>query len=124
VGCQPIEKDGNTFVSHRWDEQLPGAHTEDPKASDQELFGGDHYWFEIEWRPEEVIWRIGPELDQLRVVGYMDRSVTEISNVQMRLIVTQEYHNTRWWPGTPYDQGFIPFPSKDLVGEVLDVIIE
>ncbi len=123
VGCQPIEKDGSTFVSHRWDSNYR-ALTQKSEASDKELFGGDHYWFEIEWRPEEVIWRIGPELDQLRVVGYMDRSVTEISNVQMRLIVTQEYHNTRWWPGTPYDQGFIPFPSKDLVGEVLDVIIE
>lgn len=123
VGCQPLEKDGSTFMSHRWDDNYR-ALTQKSEASDRELFGGDHYWFEIDWRPEEIIWRIGPELDQLRVVGYMDRSVTEISNVQMRLIVTQEYHNTRWWPGTPYDQGFIPFPSKDLVGEVLDVIIE
>jgi len=42
----------------------------------------------------------------------------------MHLIVTQEWHNTRWWPGTPFDQGYIPFPAKDLVGEVQEVIID
>lgn len=123
TGCQPLEKDGHIFVNHRWSENYR-ALTQKTEASDKELFGGDHYWFEIDWRPEEITWRIGPDLDHMRVVGYMDRSITEISNVQMRLIVTQEYHNTRWWPGTPYCQGLIPFPSKDLVGEVLEVIIE
>ena len=122
-GCQPMDRNGQTFVSHRWDENYR-ALTQKSEASDKELFGGDHYWFEIDWRPEEIIWRIGPELDQLREVGYMDRSITEISNVQMLLIITQEYHNTRWWPGTPYEQGFIPFPAKDLVGEILEISVE
>lgn len=34
VGCQPIEKDGNTFVSHRWDENYR-ALTQKSEASDQ-----------------------------------------------------------------------------------------
>ncbi|MBP7448857.1 MAG: hypothetical protein KA817_02390 [Flavobacteriales bacterium] len=123
VGCHPLTKDGRTYLNHRWSKDYRAV-TQKVEELDAELFGGDHYWFEIDWRPEEITWRIGPELDQLRVVGYMDRSITEISNVQMHLIVTQEYHNTRWWPGTPYDQGFIPFPSKDLVGEIMEVIIE
>ncbi len=123
VGCHPIEKDGRSYINHRWDHNYR-AITQKTEALDDELFGGDHYWFEIDWRPEEIHWRIGPELDQLRTVGYMNSSVTAISNVQMLLIVTQEWHNTRWWPGTPYDQGFIPFPAKDLVGEVMEVIIE
>ncbi|MEZ4739182.1 MAG: hypothetical protein R2818_07440 [Flavobacteriales bacterium] len=112
-GCRPVEHNGKTFVSHRWDENYR-ALTQKSEASDSELFGGSYYWFEIDWRPEEIIWRIGPELDRMREVGYMDRSVTEISNVQMQLIITQEYHNTRWWPGTPYEQGFIPFRRRTL----------
>ncbi|MBL8012010.1 MAG: hypothetical protein JNJ64_15495, partial [Flavobacteriales bacterium] len=81
-------------------------------------------WFEIDWRPQEIFWRIGPDLEHLRTVAYMNNTVTEVSNVQMHLIVTQEWHNTRWWPGTPFDQGYIPFPAKDLVGEVQEVIID
>ena len=122
-GCRPIEHNGKTFTSHRWDENYRAV-TQKSEASDRELFGGPYYWFEIDWRPEEIIWRIGPELDRMREVGYMDRSVTEISNVQMQLVITQEFHNTRWWPGTPYEQGFVPFPAKDLVGEILEVSIE
>jgi hypothetical protein len=123
VGCHELLKDGRSYLNHRWSENYRAV-TQKVEELDATLFGGDHYWFEIDWRPEEIIWRIGPERDELRVVGYMDRSITEISNVQMHLIVTQEYHNTRWWPGTPYDQGYIPFPSKELVGEIMEVIIE
>ncbi len=123
VGCHAIEKDGNTYVNHRWDHNYR-AITQKTEAPDRELFGGDHYWFEIDWRPQEIFWRIGPDLEHLRTVAYMNNTVTEVSNVQMHLIVTQEWHNTRWWPGTPFDQGYIPFPAKDLVGEVQEVIIE
>lgn len=123
AGCRSIQYEGRSFQSHRWDEDYR-ALTQKTEALDKELFGGTHYWFEIDWRPTEIVWRIGPDLDNLRVVGYMNDEVTAISNVQMQLIITQEFHNTRWWPGTPYDQGFIPFPAKDYVGQVLDVIIE
>ncbi|MEZ4757589.1 MAG: hypothetical protein R2817_12240 [Flavobacteriales bacterium] len=123
AGCHTLEKNGRTYLNHRWSTDYRAV-TQKVEELDATLFGGSHYWFEIDWRPEEIIWRIGPERDQLHVVGYMDRSITEISNVQMHLIVTQEYHNTRWWPGTPYDQGYIPFPSRELVGEIMEVIIE
>ena len=42
----------------------------------------------------------------------------------MLLIVTQEYHNTKWWPGTPYAQENIPFPANDIPGEIYDLTIE
>ena len=42
----------------------------------------------------------------------------------MLFIITQEFHNTQWWPGTPYKQENIPFPSKDMVGEIYDFTIE
>ncbi|MCL4282345.1 MAG: hypothetical protein KJZ58_08760 [Flavobacteriales bacterium] len=123
AGCRPIEHEGHTYLSHRWDDNYR-AITQKKYEPDAELFRGDHYWFQIDWRPDQVIWRIGPELDQLREVGYMDSTVTSISDVQMELIVTQEFHNTKWWPGSPYDQGCIPFAAKDYTGVIQDVVIE
>lgn len=123
AGCRPIAHEGHEFLSHRWDDNYR-AITQKRYERDAELFRGDHYWFQIDWRPDQVIWRIGPELDQLREVGYMDSTVTSISDVQMQLIVTQEFHNTKWWPGSPYDQGFIPFAAKDYTGVIQEVVIE
>lgn len=123
AGCNDIAHDGQVFSSHRWDDNYR-ALTQKRFEPDAELFRGDHYWFQIDWRPDEIIWRIGPELDQLREVGYMDSTVTSISNVQMLLIVTQEFHNTKWWPGSPYQQGYIPFAAKDYKGVIQEVIIE
>src|SRR5690606_31569696 len=114
---------GQTFLSHRWDKNYR-ALTQKKYELDSLLFRGDHYWFQIDWQPDKVIWRIGPELDQLREVGYMDSTVTSISDVQMQLIVSQEFHNTKWWPGSPYEQDFIPFPAKDHVGRILEMVIE
>ena len=60
----------------------------------------------------------------MRIVGYMNEKVTMIANNQMLPIITQEWHNTKWWPGTPFDQGNIPFPAKDLVGEFFELVID
>ena len=123
VGCHPLVWGDSTFLNHRWDHDYRAV-TQKSDALDKELFDGEHYWFEIDWRPTEIIWRIGPDPDHMRVVGYMNDQVTSIPNVQMQLIVTQEFHNTKWWPGSPFDQGFVPFPAKDYVGRILEVVIE
>ncbi|MEO7081412.1 MAG: hypothetical protein ABIY71_07790, partial [Flavobacteriales bacterium] len=122
-GCDGITHEGQTFFSHRWDENYR-ALTQKIYEPDAELFRGDHYWFQIDWKPESITWRIGPDLDHLREVGYMDSTITSISDVQMQLIVTQEFHNTKWWPGSPYDQGYIPFAAKAYTGVIQEVIIE
>jgi hypothetical protein len=54
----------------------------------------------------------------------MNDQSTSIPNNQMTLIVTQEYHNTKWWPGSPFDQENLPFPSKDLIGKIYELVIE
>ena len=123
VGCQPIIYQGKVFESHRWDHWYR-ALTQKSLELDDELFGRDYYYFQIEWKPEEIIWRIGPEKNQLRVVGYMNGTITSIPNNQMLLIITQEFHNTKWWPGTPYSQDNIPFPAKDITGEIYEITIE
>ncbi|MEI7898409.1 MAG: hypothetical protein WCJ26_15330, partial [bacterium] len=100
------------------------ALTEKSPERDDELFGSPYYYFQIDWQPDKIIWRIGPSKDKLRVVGYMDDKVTSIPNNQMLLIVTQEFHNTKWWVGSAYSQDNIPFPKVDYVGEIYELTIE
>jgi hypothetical protein len=122
-GCNPIAYQNQVFYSHRWDENYR-ALTEKKEESDDELFGGDYFYFEIDWRPTEIIWRIGSQPNKMRVVGYMNDTYTSIPNNQMLLIITQEYHNTKWWPGAPYLQDNLPFPLNDIPGEIYDLTIE
>jgi hypothetical protein len=123
VGCNPVAYEDKIFETHRWDHWYRALSSRVPEKDDT-LFGSPFYYFEIEWRPTEIIWRIGPTPDLMRVVGYMNDSVTSIPNNQMLLIITQEWHNTNWWPGSPYLQHFVPFPKNDILGEIFEVVIE
>jgi hypothetical protein len=60
----------------------------------------------------------------MRVIGYMNNSVTTIPNNQMLMLVTQEFHDSKWWPVNPYEQNYIPFPKSDLVGKIYEIEIE
>ena len=122
-GCNTIQYQGQTFWAHRWDKGYR-AITEKTPEPDDELFGSEYYYFQIDWRPEEIIWRVGPSPDRMRVVGYVNSTITSIANNQMLLIISQEFHNTRWWIGSPYDQGNIPFPGKDIKGKIFEVTVE
>jgi hypothetical protein len=123
AGCYPIRYEEQTFWAHRWDMNYRALTEKKPEADD-ELFGSEYYYFQIDWQPQAIIWRIGPSKDKLRVVGYMDQQVTSIPNNQMKLIITQEFHNTKWWIGSMYSQENIPFPKNDIVGEIYEVTIE
>jgi len=122
-GCWPIHYEGRTYWAHRWDKNYR-ALTEKAEERDEELFGSPFYYFQIEWRPEEIIWRIGPAREKLRVVGYINDKVSAIPNNQMLMIITQEFHNTKWWIGSPYSQDNIPFPKNDILGEIYELTIE
>ena len=121
--CNSIDYKGNTYHTFRWD-SVYRALTEKQEELDDELFAGPFYYFEIDWKPTEIIWRIGASLDKMRVVGYMNDQITSIPNNQMLLIITQEYHNTIWWPGAPFDQNNLPFPLNDIPGEIYEFVVE
>ena len=123
VGCNSITYQDKTFETHRWDHWYRALSSRTPEPDDT-LFGSPFYYFEIDWRPTEIIWRIGPSPEKMVVVGYMNDKITSIPNNQMLLIITQEFHNTQWWPGSPYQQKNIPFPLNDIFGEIYDVTIE
>ncbi|MCX6304410.1 MAG: hypothetical protein NT040_05545 [Bacteroidetes bacterium] len=122
-GCDPVRYEDKTFWAHRWDKNYR-ALTEKTPERDDELFGSPFYYFQIDWQPDKIIWRIGPSKDKMHVVGYMDDKITSIPNNQMLLIITQEFHNTKWWIGSAYSQDNIPFPKVDYVGEIQELTIE
>jgi hypothetical protein len=122
-GCNPVVYQDQVFWAHRWDRNYRAITTKVPEPDD-ELFAGPYYYFQIDWEPDQIIWRIGPSKDKLRVVGYVNSTITCIPDNQMLLIVSQEFHNTRWWVGSMYAQDNIPFPKDDLVGEIFEVTIE
>lgn len=122
-GCFPVHYEDKTYWTHRWDKNYR-ALTEKTPERDDELFGSPFYYFQIDWQPDKIIWRIGPAKDKMRVVGYMDDKVTSIPNNQMLMIITQEFHNTKWWVGSAYSQDNIPFPKVDYVGEIYELTIE
>ncbi len=123
TGCNEIEYQNSKFSCHRWTDTYR-ALSERKYELNNELFGGAYYYFEIDWRPDEIIWSIGLSPDKMRIVGYISEKYSAIPNNQMTMIITQEYHNTKWWPGSPFIQENIPFPSKDLVGEIYELVIE
>lgn len=123
VGATEYTTDDINFIHHRWNQWSKALTTKTP-ANHDDLFKAPYYYFEIEWTPEKIIWRIGPEKNNMRVVCIMDENVSAIPNNQMLMVITQEWHNQEWWPTAPFKQNFIPFPKNDIVGKVLELEIE
>lgn len=123
IGIQKTTYNNQEFYPHRWNEYYNALTFKKPEK-DTELFSGKYYYFQIEWNPKEIIWRIGPDKNHLRIVCYMNDEITTIPNNQMVAIITQEYHFSEWWPKAPYKQENIPFPGEDLKGQLYELEIE
>jgi hypothetical protein len=122
-GARLFKHNNVEHIIHRWTHWYQALTSKYP-ANDDELFAGSHYYFQIEWKPESITWRMGPTKNNLREVGYMNNEVSSIPNNQMLFVFTQEYHISEWWPESPFLQEFIPLPEKDIYGEILGVEIE
>ncbi len=123
TGAAPIEYLGHSYELHRWDDWYKAVTSIHPENHDS-VFSDSCYYFQIDWEPDKIIWRIGRSKDRMKVACYMDYTVTSIPNNQMVMIITQEWHHADWWPMGPYKQNFIPYPKNDLVGEIYEIEIE
>ena len=110
------------YEAMRWTDLYKALTIKTPISND--VFKEDYYYYEIEWRPKEIIWRIGPSPDKMEVVGYMNDEYTCIPNNQMLCIVTQEYHYSDWWPPVVFWQGLIPYNKTDIKGKVFEIVVE
>jgi len=121
-GIDTIKYNNQLFETNRWTELYKALTTKSPIQN--AVFSEPYYYYEIEWRPTEIIWRLGPSPDKMQVVGYMNDSYTSIPNNQMRCIVTQEYHYSEWWPPIVFEQGLIPYNKTDIEGRVYEIVVE
>ena len=117
----PYDKE-HKYETLRW-YKLYKALTERAPMSNK-AFKEQWYYYEIEWRPTEIIWRLGPDPEHMRVMGYMNDVYTDIPNNQMKAIVTQEYHYSEWWPPIVWEQGLIPYNKTDIEGRVYEIVVE
>lgn len=89
-----------------------------------EVFKSDYYYYEIDWEPKSITWRLGPSPDKMQVVGYVTDEYSSIPDNQMLCIVTQEYHYSEWWKPVVFWQGLIPYNKTDIVGKVFEIVVE
>ncbi len=121
-GVRPLKFEDKTFELHRWDYGYQALTSKLEYPHDKTV--GDEFYYQIDWRPTEIIWRLGKTKEDMDVIGYMNSDYTKIPNNQMIAIITQEFHYSLWWPLAPFDQNNVPFPSKDINGYVYSVEIE
>ena len=122
IGAKDYIVDGKNFTVHRWDDWYK-ALTIKSAIHHNNIFNRAYY-YEIDWQPDKIIWRIGPDIKNMKTVAYMDNSITSVPNNQMVIVFTQEFHDTEWWPLSPFIQEMIPFPKKDIQGEILELYVE
>jgi len=114
--------DGKSFDLFRWDQWYKALTIK--YSDDQDNIVGDYIYYEIDWQPDRIIWRIGKSKDNMTEIGYMDSTSTKIPDNQMIAVISQEFHDASWWPVAPWDQNFIPFPKNDIYGYIYELEIE
>jgi hypothetical protein len=122
VGARDFFNDGKHFTVHRWDDWYKALTIKN--AINHDSIFNRPYYYEIDWQPDKIIWRIGHNRNNMMIVGYMDNTITTVPNNQMVIVFSQEFHNSEWWPLSPYIQEMIPFPKNDIQGEILELHVE
>lgn len=121
-GINKIKYQDNDFSLHRWSESYRALTIRKPIMNN--IFDKDYYYFEIEWKPNEIIWRLGESPENMYIIGYINDKYSYIPNNQMLTVITQEYHYSEYWPPILYDQNLIPYPKNDIQGRVYDISVE
>ena len=113
---------GKQFTYNRWNEHSRNLTSRTEISND--IFDLPYYYYVIEWKPREIIWYIGEDLDHLQVVGYMSDAFTSVPNNQMVPVITQEYHYSEYWPPVIFEQGLLPYPLNDIKGILYELTVE
>ena len=121
VFTMPYDKKGK-YEAMRWTPVMQAMTIRTPISN--EVFKNDYYYYEIEWSPKSITWRLGPSPDKMQVVGYLSDEYSSIPDNQMLCIVTQEYHYSEWWTPVVFWQGLIPYNKTDIVGKVFEIVVE
>lgn len=122
VGAENIKYHDDVFVLHRWDDWYQALSLKSENHYDETV--GDVLYYEIDWQPDKIIWRIGKSRDKMKMIGYMDNTVTKIPDNQMITVISQEFQYADWWPTTPFKQDYIPYPKNDVIGYIYEIEIE
>lgn len=122
VGAENIKYNDDVFELHRWDDWYQALTLKSENHHDKTV--GNIVYYEIDWQPDKIIWRIGNSRDNMKIIGYMDNSVTKIPDNQMIAVITQEFDYGDWWPTSPFIQDYIPYPKNDIVGYIYEIEIE
>ncbi len=85
---------------------------------------GYEYYYQIEWTPYEVIYRMGPSLTDLTVWAWYPCKHMAISNVYGSFSVDLKYFNSKAEAYYRHAAQFIPIPSNSIYARVKEVIIE
>ena len=122
IGVKKLKVEGKEYEFCRWNyfNKLVTSKVAAPHA---EVFNDEYYYFEIDWQPQRIIWRIGKDKNNMREICRMDGKMTAIPNNQMLMVMSQEFHYQEWWPTAPFMQNFTPFPKNNLTGKLLEVEI-
>jgi len=123
IGAKKVNVEGKEYEFCRWD-FFNKLVTSKQVAPHKEVFNDDFYYFEIDWQPQRIIWRIGKNKNNLKEICRMDDKMTSIPNNQMVMVLSQEFHYQEWWPTAPFKQNYIPFPKNNLIGKLLEVEID
>ena len=91
------------YKAMRWTPTTQAMTIRTPISND--VFDSDYYYYEIEWTPTAITWRLGPSPDKMKVVGYLTDQYSSIPDNQMLCVVTQEYHYSEWWAPVVFWQG-------------------
>ena len=122
IGAKDFFTGEKHYTVHRWDDWYK-ALTIKTEINHDSVFNRPYY-FEIDWQPDKIIWRIGSSRDKLIEVGYMNQNITSIPDNQMVAVFTQEFHDAKWWPLSPFIQDMIPYPKNDINGQILELEVE
>lgn len=121
-GISSIKYKDQIYEMLRWSNLYKALTIRTPIKND--VFKEEYYYYEIDWSPREIVWKIGKTPETMQVVGYMNENCTVIPNNQMLCVITQEYHYSEFWPPVVFEQGLIPYHKTDIEGRVYEIVIE